>query len=274
MKKIYFLLFFFCVSFAYAQTQLPEGGFNNWTISSTGEYEEPSGNFWTTLNSLKLLGGPVTVRKSTDFHLGTFAARLETKQWGSFLLPGLLVSGSFETEAPFIIQGKPFTEKPMKFKGWYKYTSVNNDSAAIVTLLTKYNNASNKRDTIALAVLKVKNTVSSYTPFDINIDYTQNGVNPDSITVVFSSSANGENFQGQVGSILWVDDVSLEYSTGVQESLLPEFGINIFPSPANQTININCSDSLPSRERSCYSPLCIRTINTYCSCSTRYVCCS
>jgi len=121
MKKILFIVFslFITVS-AMAQTPIPQGGFDNWATSSQNPYYEPAGGWWTTLNTLSALGAPVTVSRTTDVHSGAYAAKMETNQWGTFLLPGLLVSGKFIMEAPFIKQGQPFTAKPKKFKGWIK----------------------------------------------------------------------------------------------------------------------------------------------------------
>jgi hypothetical protein len=170
---------------------------------------------------------------------------METKQWGSFLLSGLLVSGNFIMTAPFIKQGKPFTDLPAKFKGWYKYTPANGDSAGIVALLTKFNTVSGKRDTIGIAVVVVTANVSVYTQFDLDFDYSITGQNPDSIIVVFASSADGANFNGQVGSTLFIDDVVLEYSTGLQESLTPESAIEVFPSPASDKLCLNFGNAIP-----------------------------
>ncbi len=222
----------------FSQEEIPEGGFENWTPSSLNLYYEPSGNWWTTLNALTSLGAPVTVTRTTDVHSGTYAAKLVTKQWGTFLLPGLLVSGRFVTASPFVLQGQPFSSKPIKFKGWFKYTSVNGDSGAVVAILHKYNTNTGKRDTVALAVQVIKNTVSAYTPFDIYFDYWLPGVFPDSITVVLTSSAAGANFQGQVNSTLIVDDVMLDYATGLSEMLFPEFEVTTIPNPSTDFIDI------------------------------------
>jgi hypothetical protein len=249
MKKLYILVLSFIAGTTMAQTQMPEGGFNNWTPSTLNTYYEPTGGWWTTLNSLVSLGGPVTVSRSNDVHSGTFAAKLETKQWGTFLLPGLLVSGNFILTSPFIKQGKPFTDKPSKFKGWIKYTSVNSDSAAIVALLTKFNTGTGKQDTIARAVQIIKNDISVYTPFDINFDYSNTSISPDSIILVLTSSADGGNFHGQVGSTLFVDDISLEYATGLQESLMPEFSLSVFPSPAAKQLLLEFNTSQPEQLR-------------------------
>jgi hypothetical protein len=247
MKKLCIIILSFLVVSAMAQTQIPEGGFNNWTPSSTNTYSEPTGGWWTTLNALESLGGPITVSPTTDVHSGAYAAQLETKMWGTFLLSGLLASGNFEMTAPFIEQGRPFTDKPSKFKGWYKYAPVSGDSAAIVARLTRFNEDTDQQDTIAEAIQVVKNIVSTYTQFEINFDYSITGINPDTITIVFMSSAEAGNFQGQVGSTLLIDDILLEYPTGLQESLAPELTVNVFPLPAAEQLSFEFNTLHPEK---------------------------
>ena len=243
MKNLLILFFSCIVGSAFAQAQIPEGGFNNWTPFSLNSYSEPTGGWWTTLNTLSTLGGPVTVSPSTDVHSGAYAAKLETKQWGTLLLSGLLVSGKFINAAPFIKQGQPFTDKPSRFKGWYKFAPVSGDSAAIVAILTKFNTTSGKADTVASTVNVIKNTTSAYTQFDFKLDYRIANMNPDTIKIVFVSSADGANMKGQNGSTLLIDDISLEYATGLQEILMPDFNIEAYPSPASDQVLLKFNTS-------------------------------
>lgn len=219
--------------------QIPENGFENWSPSATGNFEEPSGAWWTTLNSLKNLGGPVTVTKTSDAYSGNYAARLETKQWGTFLLSGLLVSGVFVNNSPFIIQGKPFQGRPTRFRGYYKYISVNSDSAAIFAMLTKFNSATGKRDTLADVRFAVLNSTSDYVLFDIPFHYYFSDIDSDSIDIVFSSSAGGNDFKGQVGSTLWVDEIMLEFPNGVNTFLLDVFSMSLYPNPVSEILSVD-----------------------------------
>lgn len=245
MKYLWILIISFIVCSPMAQTQILEGGFNNWTFFQK-TYYEPTGGWWTSLNTLSALGGPVTVSPTTDVHSGTNAAKLETKKWGTFLLPGLLASGSFIMSAPYVKEGKPFTDMPYQFKGWYKYSPVNGDSAAIATFLTKYNTVTGKQDTIAKAIQVLKGNVSEYTQFNLNYDY-KSGMNPDTIIIVFVSSAAGGNSSGQVGSTLFIDDIYLEYGGGLQEILMPEFTTDVYPSPASKQIQLRFNTISPEQ---------------------------
>lgn len=247
MKKLCILTSLIITVSAFTQTQIPEGGFDNWTPSASNSYYEPSGGWWTTLNSLELLGAPVTVTRSTDVHSGDYAAQLETKEWGTLLLSGLLAAGNFVTTAPFIEQGRPFTDKPSKLKGWYKYSPVNGDSAGVVAILTKFNTGTNQQDTIAEAIGALKDNVTAYTQFEFDFDYSITGTDPDTIILVFVSSGDGGNFNGQVGSTLLIDDLTLEYSSGLQESIAPEFTVDVFPSPATEEVSLEFNTNSPEK---------------------------
>ena len=191
-------------------SNIPNGDFEQWALSAENTYEEPSTGWWTSLNVLKNLGGPETLLKTNDKHTGAYAAKLETKAWDNLMIPGLLLTGTFDFAAPnMVIQGKPFTEKPLKLKGYYKYTSVNADSAAIYANVTHYNEQTHQKDTIGEARFAVLSTVGTYTLFEIDFTYFYNDIAPDSLSIVFASSADGANFNGQQGSTLFIDDVSL-----------------------------------------------------------------
>jgi hypothetical protein len=247
MKTFIGLLLFLVMGSAMAQTQIPEGGFNNWTPNSTNVYFEPTGGWWTSLNSLATLGGPVTLSQTTDAHSGEFAALMETKLWGDLLLAGLLVSGNFILEEPFIQNGQPFTDSPSKFKGWYKYTPVSGDSAGVAAILTRYNTGAGQQDTIAIARRAIEENVQTYTEFEIAFDYLITGVEPDTLIIVFTSSGDGGNFNGEVGSTFIVDDISLEYTTGLLESLLPEIDVKAYPTPAADHVTFTFDTPRPEK---------------------------
>jgi|DewCreStandDraft_4_1066084.scaffolds.fasta_scaffold67684_2 hypothetical protein len=187
------------------------------TTQNNITYYEPSG-LWATLNPLSKLNGPVTVSRTTDKHTGNYAVKLESKTWGAdtnsqgLLIPGLLTIGSFVNVHPWVIQGKPFNSKPQSLEGYFKYTSVENDSAIIYAKLSRYNFQLNKQDTIAEAKFIVKNTVTSYQQFNAQFVYYIQNINPDTLSMVFVSSGGGQNFQGKAGSTLYIDDIRFVYN--------------------------------------------------------------
>jgi len=184
---------------------------------------EPAGDFLRTLNYLYTLPaaaggpGPKTTFNTDDSYSGTYAALLVTgefsPQGSPILIPGLLGTDSLDIPNGTISVGKRYTEKPLRFQGYYKYEPVGGDSALFSVLLSKYNTGAHKRDTIALARQVITNTVSTYTMIDLPLNYYFTDVTPDTLTLLICSSADIRfndlmNCKGQVGSKLWVDEIS------------------------------------------------------------------
>ncbi|MEI6347387.1 MAG: PCMD domain-containing protein [Bacteroidota bacterium] len=198
-------------------TQIDSNDFNfsfdRWSIitSNTLVYEEPSGSYWTSLNYLSRLACPVTVSKTTDTQNGNFAACLETMQWGSVVIPGLLVMGTFIPQEPFVIQGKPFIRKPSSINGFYKYLPIDSDTCVLYARLSRYNSGLNRRDTIAEAHISSSQIISTYQSFSLIFDYKNTVLIPDSLTILFVSSIDGVNFRGHPGSKLFIDNLSLVF---------------------------------------------------------------
>jgi hypothetical protein len=80
---------------------------------------------------------------------------------------------------------------------------------------------------------------TQYQAFDLVLNYYDLLETPDSINIVFSSSAEGDNFQGQVGSTLFIDEISLDYTpTAIQNSVENSFSV-IYPNPATTDLFIH-----------------------------------
>ncbi len=227
--RFFTLIGLFCLLFGVGkgQNQIPNGDFEDWSSDALNLYEEPASGWWTTLNPLRNLGGPVTVSKSTDAHSGTYSARLVSDTYGTLFSPGILLSGSLDLLAAptFFTRGQPYTSRPSTFEGWYKYSPVDGDSGAIAVQLIKWNTTTNQRDTVGEVGIIIPNATPTWTQFVLPIFYYSNET-PDSIIVVATSSADGGNFNGAVGSELWVDDFDLSLATGqapAEESLEVRF---------------------------------------------------
>ncbi len=227
------------------QSTLPNMGLEEW-IDSTGFYEEPSGGVWTTANRIVLLNPDIfkeTTFKTEDAYAGQYAAKIVTDiallpPPNDMLLTGTLATGWFDVYAlppTNLKMGVPFTARPVRFKGYYKYFSVEHDSCDIWAILTKWNSVTLQRDTIGDTYLTDTVIVSEYTLFNLPFQYYSED-DPDSISVVFASSAAGDLFLGSVGSTLFVDEISLELSNGTELLLMPEVVVRTYPNPASNIV--------------------------------------
>lgn len=235
--------------------QLPNNSFETWEPQLNGTYEEPGGNWWATLNFLRGFGptAPVTVKKTTDAQAGQYAAEITTGEFGSFTIPGLLVSGevgelNLQNPTDIIKRGKPFTAMPASISGYYKYSPVNGDSAVVNAMLTKYNTATSKRDTLAFAEKLFYSNVGSYTAFNADFNYTIPDVTPDTIIVVLVSSAGAQSLAGQVGSKLFVDNLELSYVQGIQMDLFNAIDVRAYPNPTVDRLVFNTAEPSSNRQ--------------------------
>ncbi len=263
MRK--FLLFafaFVAINAGFAQQEIPNGDLEDWynvPVSGTLNYDQPgtgpTDNWITTLNDLASLPapigpGPVTVFKTTDANTGSFAAKLVSANFplipSDIFIPGMLGTCQMVMTENRALLGRPCADcKPSKFTGFYKYFPVDGDSAAVVVLLSKWNTTTKHRDTLGVGYAMVKTEIPAYTKIEIPVFYMSSDAS-DSITVLCVSSGgfSAVNFtggKGKVGSTLYVDDLVLEYPSGIQQSLMPEVGVNTYPNPASDIMNVELS---------------------------------
>lgn len=192
------------------------GNFDKWVAINQGDlsFNHPAYDWWTSLNYLAVIGGPITVTKTEDSFAGPYAAKLETKAWGSFVIPGMLASGVFDQTLPpgdNVLIGRPFSKKPKSFSGHYKYLPQGNDSFGFLVALTKYNTQTGIKDTIAIADFSSEVEKQTYTYFNVDFNY-RNQLNPDSIHVIIISSASEILSQDYDGTVLYIDELELKYN--------------------------------------------------------------
>jgi hypothetical protein len=63
--------------------------------------------------------------------------------------------------------------------------------------------------------------------------------------MVSSAGFNVINFMGSVGqdgSTMYIDEVSLEYPEGIEQSLMPDVAVKVYPNPANEQISVELSE--------------------------------
>ncbi len=258
MRKVILSLSVFFIVFIQlsAQTILPNMTLEEWVEFpfSTGSYEEPGGGIWTTANRAVLLNPDIfkiTTFKTEDAHQGIYAAKIITDLAdlpgpNDILQTGTLATGYFDELAlppTNLKDGVPFNGRPYRFKGYYKYFSVNHDSCDIYSLLYKWNSSKQRRDTIAYAWLTDTVRVTTWTQFDIPYHYYSEG-EPDTISIIFAPSAAGDLFEGQVGSTLYIDDISLEFENGIEMMLMSEVVSKAYPNPVTDVVTIELTEEI------------------------------
>ena len=234
-KKLLFILTLTFAVSAEAQN-IPNAGFENW---SDFGYEDP--NSWGTLNALSILGMPISVTKSTERHGGAFSAKVETILADLEMsgtpepFPGILFIGSINVFSQSAVFGTPFTAKPDSLVGWIKYSPVNDDACGVVVQLSKWDAVNMTQEFIGFGIYSSSSPSSSFYRFSVPIDYESQST-PDTLQVTVVSSA--DEGQGQVGSAVWIDDLSLIYNTSsIGELNGPSF--EVFPNPVNDELSIS-----------------------------------
>jgi hypothetical protein len=207
-----------------------------------------SGNVGFMLSRNSALPDEYPTVLSSEGHTGS-CAKLETCSTGPFgemvnmrLASGNLFIGTFDVQSALTNPitatrfGVPFNYKPTLLMGWYKYTpgavlqdksgnpiSGETDSFDIYAVL--YENTQTLDGTnilsspLVVAVARIENPTASSTwkyfelPFVYQREIDQSKLDnfQYNLTVVFSSSKNGGEFIGAIGSVLMVDDVEVVY---------------------------------------------------------------
>jgi hypothetical protein len=239
MKLTILSVFILSSLFSKAQS-IPNNSFENW--SSVGSYSDPTE--WTTPNSTSYVFPfyVLTVTESSESADGTKSARLETKDILDIPVPGLLTLGElnvnvFENTSS-ITGGVPFSYRPEKITGFYKYSPASNDSLLIAVFLLKFNNTTLQSDTIGIGAFSSPETINEFTDFEANIEY-DNEEMPDSMNIIVMSS---DVTNPVVGSVLHIDNLSFSYGVGT-EQLFEENVFRVFPNPFQNEIFIETTGS-------------------------------
>jgi len=248
MKKIFTLTFLLLtVLFSSAQI-LPNPSFDLW--EQFNGYEEPQS--WHTPNPYTALTGVSVVTKSTDAYSGDYSAMLETKDLlgGAFQAPGLLTLADFTVD---IVSGTyafpggiALADKVDKMTGMYKYAGANGDSASVIMVSFRHPEGQ-EIDTVGIGY-GFMHDASEWSPFTVNMIALSNE-QPDSFNVIIMSSGS---FDVNVGSQLWVDDVSLETVTGIFNLFEETSSVNVYPNPASDFVKFEMENNVDNLELSVF----------------------
>ena len=229
--------------------QLPNGSMDNWWLDGKvwnpwGEGDTP---YWDTGNKGATTLGPSNSVPTDDTSSGSgHAAMLETKFVGIGMLgklaAGNLFAGKYvKTDGTngILSFGREFTLHPTRLTGFMMYHSapissttdgfhdlknrpdsciiwcalIDSDSPCEIRTNPKSRKLFSPTDpeVVAYGKIEVGYDITSYTPFDITLDYVDTSRRPKYILVVASASKYGDYFTGGNGSVLYVDDFELQY---------------------------------------------------------------
>lgn len=236
MAKIYFsilITFLFLVPYTSNAQDIPNHSFENWT--NHGSYSDP--DEWTTPNSQLSTMGIITVTQSNGAQSGSSSMALESKSFFGALIPGAATLGDISldlfTQTAEITGGIPYSERPARLKGYFKYAPATSDTFAILAVFYKYNTASGATDTIGVGAFRSGSTINDWTEFSAQINWYSDAT-PDTTNVLMLSSDYSQT--SNAGSVLQVDNISYDFEVGETESPTMNQEISVYPNPANDYI--------------------------------------
>ncbi|MCM1041970.1 MAG: T9SS type A sorting domain-containing protein [Bacteroides sp.] len=268
MKKMILLLGLaplFVGSVVAQNDTIEDGKFAYWEQKTGTEgvkYDELSAPFWTSLNQLASLPadmftGPVTMFKDPGRSgaVNDYAPRMVANQMlfgdsGMIFLPGVIGTIDVVFEKLTARTGRAFSSRPKAIRGYMKCAPVNGDSANIYVGLSRYNKTTGTRQVIGMVDKSYKETISEWTEFNLPIQYRSDDI-PDTVIVLFVSSGGYDrNFknllhcQGQLGSMISVDDVEFVYDNVANETNEVLAGSKLYPNPSvSGVFNLNVGEA-------------------------------
>lgn len=229
---------------------LPGGSFDEWHQVGKiwNPWSEGGTPMWDTGNKgATTLGDSNSIPTDETWNGKGKAARLESKfvgigALGKFAAGNLFFGKYIKTDGTngVLNFGQPFTARPTKLRGHYKYTTApissattsgyehlkgRPDTCAIyialgdwtepVEIRTKPSDLSvfdkNDPHVIAYTEFYSGETITEYQSFELTLDYRDTKRVPTYLILVCSASKFGDYFVGGEGAVLHIDDFSLEY---------------------------------------------------------------
>ncbi len=225
MKKLITLMsFLLAIGLFVAQSQtIPNGDFESWVPGLS--YDQPTS--WDTPNeSISALATDYVVfDETTDIFAGSHSVKLECKDivvfFQTITVPGFVTLGDLSvntvTQEVSINGGVPFTDRPDKLTGNFKYLPSGTDNCVFEVVLLNYDaSTSTILDTIGQGVFTSSATSTAWDYFEAVINYNSSAT-PNYMNINLLSSENLN-----AGSIVYVDN--LEFYTA--PTILPDLFIS------------------------------------------------
>jgi hypothetical protein len=196
-----------------ANAQILNPGFESWTSGNP--------NNWSTTNIP--IAGFINVTQTTDKHSGSSALRGEVASFQGTLLPPLLQSGSSGN-------GFAISQRYTVFELYYKFTPVSGDQFVANVSLKQSGSI------IAQGAMALGTALSTYTKLDVPLTYTGAGVPDTAFIQILILGPTGNDYHA--ASVMFVDDVSFTYSTGIENTLVSDLSEKSYPNPSNVSVFI------------------------------------
>jgi hypothetical protein len=248
MKKIYILIFISLFVYAIQAQELTNPGFESW--ENFGSYEEPVG--WHTPNPFTSLIGAITVTKSDDAAAGMYSAKLESIliEFGplKYNVPGLVTYADFDVDfvsGDFTFGGGLYMPFPVQsLSGKYKYMSVEDDTASVI-IYSYAHPEGEPMDTIGIGY-GFKGAAAEWTDFMVPM-FPLNDHTPDTFNVLLMSTNTFNIDSVTPGSILYVDELSIETSVGIFNLTGRQTEISVYPNPTTNYITFESAENGTNR---------------------------
>jgi len=202
-----------------AQNQFPNGDFEDWTtLTPCPNLESPEGyltadaiTYYVIANTGFAICNPTpSISKSTDAYSGTYALRMTATNMFDEISSNALMLGDdieavFEDES---LQSLPFTGRPVKLTGYYKFTQGGSDQISMQLFIA------NETEAIAHGELEITSSTSEYTKFEIALEY-QSEEDPTELSfgVILRDPESDE--EANAASVFLLDNLTFEYDDPV-----------------------------------------------------------
>jgi hypothetical protein len=249
MKKLLLSLLIIPAAFSFSSAQtIPNASFENWhQYQSNGKYPDS----WMTSDSIAVNnGGGNNVYDSTDAFDGNLSMHMKSVTiilFGSFPVkgPGIATNGQIQVNLIAgtinFSGGSSDTSRSRFFTMQYKYLPLTgtNDAATVNVIKYRYNSSTALRDTIAIGFTEITGTHDVYEQLTLPLTYKDFINQPDTTLIILQSSRGINDPDLGVGTQFIVDSLNFSGFVGIDELKSAITAVNVYPSPANDFLNLD-----------------------------------
>jgi len=221
-------------SSAFHSQTIPNGSFETWNNSAG--YPSPAN--WTTNNVIPFFtGSQYGVTQELPGTQGNYYCKIacaESPEGSAF--PSYIITGAYDALSEYGSPGFPINAIPSALSCQFRSSISGDDFARVSCFLTRINDATGMRDTIATGVAEISQSEQAWTNLDIPISLL-NSETPDTCVIIIRAGA-GNN--PQIGNYIDIDD--LHFTGGaasLDEGEIVRF--HAWPNPMTEMLMIDLS---------------------------------